>query len=56
MTFGYHCEECEEAVWSTAPRGELEWLCNREHVAREVAKHVQGGLATGHNLLLTRRP
>ncbi len=68
MTFGYHCEECEEAMWSTAPRGELEWLRNREHVAREVAKHVQGGLDTwitegldfldrhgGHSVVLTRR-
>jgi len=68
MTYGYHCEECEEAVWPATSRGELEWLRAREHVAREVAAHVQGGLDTwiaegleflerhrGHSVVLTRR-
>ncbi len=68
MTFGYHCEECEEALWPVAPRNELEWLRRREHVAREVARHVQGGLDTwivegldfldrhsGHSVVLTRK-
>jgi len=69
MRFGYHCEECEEAVWPAAPRAELDWLRNREHVVREVAGHVQSGLDswivegleflsrhTGHSIVLTRRP
>ncbi len=44
MKVGYHCEECEEAVWLAVPRAELVWLRDRIHVAREVARHVQSGL------------
>jgi hypothetical protein len=44
MQFGYQCEECEEAAWVTSPRGELQWLKNRRHVVREVARHLSGGL------------
>lgn len=46
MTFGFQCEECEDAVWLAAPRGELTWLRNRRHIVREVLKHVSGGLDT----------
>ena len=46
MTYGYQCEECEDAVWLAAPRGELIWLRNRRHVVREVLKHTTGGLDT----------
>jgi methionyl-tRNA synthetase len=69
MRYGYHCEECEEAVWPATSRAELNWLRNREHIVREVAQHVQGGLDTwitdgleflsrhaGHSIVLTRRP
>ncbi|HEV3157562.1 MAG TPA: hypothetical protein VGZ00_09485 [Candidatus Baltobacteraceae bacterium] len=68
MSFGYHCEECEEAVWPAAPRNELQWLRDREHVAREVGRHLSGGLDTwiveglefldrhrGHGVSLARR-
>jgi methionyl-tRNA synthetase len=44
MQFGYHCEECEEAIWPAQSRAELAWLRDRKHVAREVANHVSGGL------------
>jgi len=44
MQFGYKCEECELAVWPATTRSELAWLRNRQHVVREVAKHVSGGL------------
>jgi hypothetical protein len=44
MRFGYHCEECEEAVWLATTRTELQWLRNRRHVVREVARHLSGGL------------
>jgi|HubBroStandDraft_4_1064222.scaffolds.fasta_scaffold216194_2 hypothetical protein len=66
--YGYHCEECEEAIWLAAPRAELAWLKDRAHVAREVAKHVQAGLDSwiadglafldhhgGHSVVLTQR-
>jgi len=69
MTYGYHCEECEEAVWPTAPRSELRWLKDRLHVVREVAAHAGGGLDTwmregldflehhnGHSVILARKP
>lgn len=46
MTFGYHCEECEEAIWPATTRTELVWLRRREHIVREVASHVQSGLDT----------
>ena len=42
--YGYHCEECEEAVWPVTTRAELQWLKEREHVAREVARHLSSGL------------
>ena len=66
--YGYHCEECEEAIWPVAPRAELAWLKDREHVAREVARHTQAGLDTwisegldfldrhtGHSVIITSR-
>ena len=69
MNYGYHCEECEDAIWPATTRSELSWLKNREHVVREVANHVSGGLDTwmmealdflnrhsGHSIVLTRRP
>lgn len=69
VTYGYHCEECEDAIWLPTTRAELQWLKDREHVAREVARHVQSGLDTwinegldfldkhhGHSVMLTKRP
>jgi methionyl-tRNA synthetase len=69
VQYGYHCEECEEAVWPATTRAELQWLKDRSHVAREVSKHVQGGLDTWivegldflnrhaqHSVILTRKP
>ncbi len=69
MRFGYHCEECEEAIWPATTRSELLWLMNREHIVREVAQHVQAGLDTwiddgleflahhsGHSIVLSSRP
>lgn len=44
MQYGYKCEDCETAVFPTTTRGELSWLKDRVHVAREVAKHSSGGL------------
>jgi len=68
MQYGYQCEECEEAIFPATTRAELSWLKNREHVVREVAGHVSGGLDTwmaegldflgrhaGHSVLLARR-
>jgi methionyl-tRNA synthetase len=46
MQYGYQCEECEEAVWPATTRAELQWLKDRAHVVREVARHVQSGLDT----------
>ena len=42
MQYGYHCEQCEEAIWPAAPRTELQWLKDREHLVREIAKRVRG--------------
>ncbi|MBV8355354.1 MAG: hypothetical protein JO101_08550 [Candidatus Eremiobacteraeota bacterium] len=69
MKHGYHCEECEEAVWPPTSRSELVWLRNRRHIAREVAQHTQSGLDSwmsegldflerhsGHSVVLVRRP
>lgn len=69
MRYGYHCEECEEAVWPATTRAELQWLKNREHIVREVAAHVQAGLDTwivegldfldrhaGHSVVIARKP
>jgi methionyl-tRNA synthetase len=69
MRYGYQCEECEEAVWPSTTRAELQWLKNRVHVAREVAQHVQGGLDlwisegldfldrhSAHSVVLVRKP
>ena len=68
VQFGYHCEECEEAVFPVTTRSELVWLKNRRHVVEEVSKHVSGGLDTwivdgldfldkhdGHSVVLTQR-
>jgi methionyl-tRNA synthetase len=68
MQYGYQCEECEEAVWPATTRAELQWLKDRLHVVREVARHVQTGLDTWivegidflekhdrHSVILTRR-
>ena len=69
MTYGYHCEECEEAVWPTTTRLELQWLKDRVHIVREVAQHLSSGLDSwmregydflerhrGHSVVLTRKP
>ena len=69
MRYGYHCEECERAVWPATTHSELQWLRNRQHVVREVAGHVQAGLDTwiveglafldehaGHSIVVTRKP
>jgi len=69
MQYGFHCEECEDAIWPAAPRAELQWLRDRQHVVREVAKHVNAGLDTwiveglafldrhsNHSIVLVRRP
>lgn len=68
MQFGYHCEECEEAVFPVTSRSELNWLLRRRHVAEEVAKHVSAGLDAwmvegldfldkheGHSVVVTQR-
>ena len=39
MQFGYKCEDCEVAVFPVTTRSELQWLRDRLHVVREVAKH-----------------
>jgi len=44
LQYGYHCEECEEAIWPATTRSELSWLRDRQHVAREVARHLSAGL------------
>ena len=44
MQYGYQCEDCQEAVWPTTTRAELEWLRKRRHVVREVAQHASTGL------------
>jgi hypothetical protein len=66
---GYHCEECEEAVFPVTTRSELQWLKNRRHIVVEVSKHVSGGLDLwivdgldfldkhdGHSVVITQRP
>ena len=68
VQFGYHCEECEEAVFPVTARSELQWLKNRRHIVQEVAKHVSGGLDLwivegldfldkheGHSVVITQR-
>jgi hypothetical protein len=68
MTYGYQCEECEEAAWPTTTHAELVWLRSRRHVVREVLKHVSGGLDSwimdgmefldahdGHSIVIVRR-
>lgn len=44
MQYGYQCEDCETAIFPTTTRAELQWLKDRVHVVREVAKHSSGGL------------
>lgn len=44
MQYGYKCEDCEIAVFPVTTRSELQWLRDRVHVVREVAKHSSGGL------------
>ena len=69
MRHGYHCEECDEAIWPATTRSELVWLRNRQHIVKEVAQHMQSGLDTwmrdaldflehhgGHSVVLVRRP
>lgn len=46
MQYGYRCEDCEVTVFPVTTRSELQWLRNRLHVVREVAKHASGGLDT----------
>jgi methionyl-tRNA synthetase len=68
MQYGYHCEECEDAVWPATTRTELQWLKDRAHIAREVARHVSSGLDlwivegleflerhVGHSVVITRK-
>ena len=68
MQYGYHCEECEDAVWPATTRVELQWLKDRVHVVREVSRHVSSGLDlwivegleflerhNGHSVVLTRK-
>jgi hypothetical protein len=68
MQYGFKCEDCEVAVFPTTTRGELAWLRDRAHIAREVAKHSTNGLDTwmmqgleflgdhsGHSILLVQR-
>ncbi len=68
MQSGYHCEECEEAIFPATSRSELNWLRNRRHLVLEVAKHMHGGLDTwmaesldflekhdGHSVVITQR-
>jgi hypothetical protein len=55
-------------VWPATTRSELDWLRRREHVVREVARHVQNGLDSwmndaleflerhhGHSVVLTKK-
>ncbi|MGH7659433.1 MAG: hypothetical protein ACRENA_00770 [Vulcanimicrobiaceae bacterium] len=69
MKYGYHCEECEDAIWPATTRSELVWLRNKQHLVREVAQHVQSGLDSwmnealefldrhgGHSVVIVRRP
>jgi hypothetical protein len=44
MNVGYHCEECEEAVFFATTRRELQWLKRRQHIVAEVAGHLSSGL------------
>jgi hypothetical protein len=68
MRYGYFCEDCEVSIWPTTTRSELQWLRDRVHVVREVAKHSQTGLDTwivegleflndhsGHSVLLVSK-
>jgi hypothetical protein len=68
MQYGYQCEDCELAVFPVTTRSELQWLKDRTHVVREVAKHSSGGLDSwmmegfkflddhqGHNIVLVSR-
>ena len=68
MQYGYQCEDCEVAVFPTTTRAELQWLKDRPHVVREVAKHSGGGLDSwmveglgflddhqGHSIVLVSR-
>jgi len=68
MHYGYHCEECEEAIFPAAPRTDLTWLKNRQHLVKEVQSHVHGGLDTwiveglefldrhvGHSIVVTQK-
>lgn len=68
MTHGYLCEDCETAIWPASTRSELQWLKDRAHIAREVAKHSQTGLDSwiadglafldrheGHSVILVTR-
>jgi hypothetical protein len=66
---GYQCEECEEAVWVASTPTELTWLLRRQHLVREVARHLTAGLDgwmddglaflaahEGHSITVVRRP
>lgn len=68
MKHGYHCEDCELAIWVTTTKSELQWLRDRVHVVKEVAKHSSTGLDSwmaegleflndhqGHSVLLVSR-
>lgn len=68
MQYGFKCEDCETAIFPTTTHAELQWLKDRVHVVREVAKHSSGGLETwmmdglsflddhsGHSIVLVSR-
>jgi hypothetical protein len=44
MSYGFRCEDCGVAVFPTTTRSELQWLKDRLHIVREVARHSSGGL------------
>lgn len=68
MKHGYHCEECEDAIWPATTRSELAWLRQKQHIVQEVSRHLQSGLDTwmvegldfldrhsGHSVVIVRR-
>jgi hypothetical protein len=68
VPFGYHCEECEDALFFTTTRSELQWLKRRAHIVAEVSKHMSTGLDTwmaegidfldkhpGHSIVITEK-
>lgn len=69
VKYGYRCEDCQRDVWPATTRTELQWLRDRQHIAREVARHSSSGLDTwmregleffdhhaGHDVSIARHP